>query len=187
MNSCRARIKSDDELKAFVETLLAAQAGHYSTPESFFQRHLDLFCDRPRDRWKPQIKDSIIGANLLLIEKAFSKLPEHEWYPDNLHQVLESVKAYIEQQDLESCGEKADKKLVSIAFYHYVRWALTGGRPGPRLTDLMVYLGRQNTLKRLISAREDAMITMERGEIESSRPAEAIQLEDSEVRRNIPH
>ena len=180
--SGRTRIRRDADLKPLIETLISTQAVHYKTPKNFLERHLDLFCDRPRDPWTPHVKDSILKANLFLIQEAFSKLPEGEWYPETLHEVLESVKAYIEQKDLVSERDKADKRLVSFAFYHYVRWALMGGRPGPRLADLMVYLGRNNTLRRLISAREETKGIMQRP-VET----EASQSEEQAAQGNIPH
>ena len=47
-------------------------------------------------------------------------------------------------------GDKAFKKEL----YHYLRWALSAGAPGPGIPETMEILGRDETVRRLREARE---------------------------------
>ncbi|PYH41623.1 glutamate--tRNA ligase MSE1 [Aspergillus saccharolyticus JOP 1030-1] len=84
---------------------------------------------------------------------------------DGASAVLESPSASasaggrpLEQEGQQSPAEleaarKAADKLFKKELYHYLRWALSGGAPGPGIPETMVILGREQTVRRLQDAK----------------------------------
>lgn len=57
----------------------------------------------------------------------------------------------------EEAGEKARiaaDKAFKKELYHYLRWALSAGAPGPGVPETMSILGRPETVRRLQEAKE---------------------------------
>lgn len=59
----------------------------------------------------------------------------------------------------------ADKRFKK-ELYHYLRWALLGGAPGPGIPETMAILGRLESVKRLDEGRKLTMQLVEGKEIE---------------------
>lgn len=71
---------------------------------------------------------------------------------DGASTVLESTPP-AESTDPEKARVAADKKFKK-ELYHYLRWALSAGAPGPGIPETMIILGREETVRRLAEARE---------------------------------
>lgn len=56
------------------------------------------------------------------------------------------------QADPEKTRIAADKRFKK-ELYHYLRWALSGGNPGPGIPETMAILGRAESIKRLDEAK----------------------------------
>ena len=55
-------------------------------------------------------------------------------------------------------GSQSDRGNSTLSsLQHFLRWALSGGRPGPRLISTMAILGREVSLRRI----EDAATSLE--------------------------
>lgn len=52
---------------------------------------------------------------------------------------------------------KAADKTFKRELYHYLRWALSAGAPGPGIPETMEILGRAETVRRLQEAKELSM------------------------------
>lgn len=57
------------------------------------------------------------------------------------------------EEDGEKARTAADKAFKK-ELYHYLRWALSAGAPGPGIPETMEILGRSETVRRLQEARE---------------------------------
>lgn len=51
-------------------------------------------------------------------------------------------------------AQKAADKAFKKELYHYLRWALSAGAPGPGIPETMAILGREETVRRVQEAKE---------------------------------
>lgn len=58
----------------------------------------------------------------------------------------------VEEKEKEKSRIAADK-IFKKELYHYLRWALSAGAPGPGIPETMEILGRAETVKRIQEAR----------------------------------
>lgn len=71
----------------------------------------------------------------------FKQVDDAQWTPEEVHQALDgTVKRVIDQEE----GKKP-----TSAGYKYLRWALLGLDNGPQMHDLIEYLGKAETMRRL--------------------------------------
>ena len=85
-------------------------------------------------------------------------MPE-QWNEPNLKETLETIALILSKKWGHVSNERIDLAKASRAsVQHFLRWALTGGRPGPNLMLTMDILGRDVSLKRI----EDAVMALEK-------------------------
>ena len=91
-------------------------------------------------------------------------MPE-QWEESNLREAFEKLAQTISTkwcQDSEQTFDLAKASRASTQ--HFLRWALTGGRPGPSLVLTMSILGRDVCLKRI----EDAAVALDNLRLEAN-------------------
>ena len=82
--------------------------------------------------------------------------------------LAESESSKEEAEDSKKARLAADKRFKK-ELYHYLRWALSGGAPGPGIPETMAILGRQESVRRL---NEGKMLTTEPDEGEKVKKDE---------------
>ena len=119
----------------YIRTIIKADGENYTNANEFLYRNSFFFTPlRPFDKAPPMTTTSDIPMRAQMLRE----VGEEGWTKDNLMQKLHEIIDGREE------GKKGSKDV-----YHYFRKTLTGEEKGMRLYDIMVILGRRNTLARL--------------------------------------
>ena len=149
----RKLIYPNSELQARVAAVLHADAVNYTTPKQFVERNSYFFCDEPRKDWMPGPNDHQLKDAIGLLSSTFRAVTSEQWDEKNLKQVFDRMANYMSVQWDQEEGPRNDKgKSALSSVQHFLRWALSGGRPGPRLISTMAILGREVSLRRIQDA-----------------------------------
>lgn len=160
------------DLRGYVDAIVKADARNYTNASEFVERN-KFFFTRPS---KEDLLDNRPPSSVHLAPKSvlktislsdlnsdldpIYKLPATEWTPANIRQTVNDVisskaaktmKPITCKEDLELTTKDVQKSL-SKAVHHYIRWAITAGKPGPDGAESMVILGHEETLQRLRDA-----------------------------------
>ena len=139
------------ELRPIIRTLITGEPSHWDTPLGFFERHADIFYDRPRDPERmPLRRDLICGPiakSLLIFRQEMARIRYEDWNIIEIQKILNALKQAFNARLVQISHD--DVPTAQKSLYQYLRWALYGGRPGPDLASTMYYLGRGKTLERL--------------------------------------
>lgn len=135
-----------DELKERAATLLRLDAMNYTTPQDFFDRNFYLFCTIERKEYNPRDDDSLLKSNIDQIVRDFAAINQEQWGDFKIKQVLEELAISLLPI------WKTDRKGCRNALSHFLRWALTGGRPGLAVIPIMALLGRDESIRRIEDA-----------------------------------
>jgi glutamyl-tRNA synthetase len=156
-------------LSEIIAPLLHADAKSFTNAEEFVSRNATFFqttLTRPSYTPANQITQIPISS-LHTASAALTLVPQQHWNIathkfnitsyDGASAVLEENPALADANaDAEKTCTAADKTFKK-ELYHYLRWALSAGAPGPGIPETMVILGRDETLRRLSEARESTM------------------------------
>lgn len=149
-------------LSELVTPLLKADAKSFTNAPEFISRNTTFFTTAiSRPPYTPIISDIPIlslhtaSAALTLVPNSHWAIETHKFNIssyDGASTILENTPPPGDA-DFEKSRVAADKKFKK-ELYHYLRWALSAGAPGPGIPETMVILGREETVKRLAEARE---------------------------------
>ena len=154
----RTPIYPNSELKARVAAVLRADAVNYTTPRKFVERNSYFFCDEPRNKWTPGSNDHQWKDAIGLLSSNFKAVTPAQWDEEYLKHVFDRIADEIFVGGNQEEGSQTDSGKPGLSFVqHFLRWALSGGRPGPRLISTMAILGREVSLQRI----EDAASSLE--------------------------
>ena len=154
----RTLIYPNIELEARVAAVLRVDAVNYTTPKQFLERNSYFFCDEPRKDWIPSPNDHQLKDAIGLLNSTFRAVNPEQWDEKHLKHVFDRVANDMSvQQDQAESPRSGKEKLILSSVQHFLRWALSGGRPGPRLISTMAILGREVSLRRI----EDAASSLE--------------------------
>lgn len=99
------------------------------------------------------------------ITDRFRKVLPEQWGEPSLREALENVVNSLSMQCSQDLNQIPDlAKVAKVSVQHFLRWALTGGRPGPTLILTMSILGRDASLERI----EDAAAVLEKKTFEAN-------------------
>ena len=93
-----------------------------------------------------------------LIGDRLGQITVGEWSSKKLEEAMADLACNlggIERRNLGADDVQAEFKSVGNALGRFLRWALTGGQPGPGIRTVMLILGRDVTLQRLREANVD--------------------------------
>ncbi|KAL5335381.1 hypothetical protein BJX70DRAFT_324691 [Aspergillus crustosus] len=147
-----------------ITPLLQADAKSFTNANEFIDRNSTFFTtDLSRPLYTPTSSPSSIpilalhtaAAALTLVPESHWTISTHKYNIssyDGASSVLESAPPVVEE-DFDKARIAADKAFKK-ELYHYLRWALSAGRPGPGIPETMVILGRAETVRRLREAGE---------------------------------
>ena len=100
----------------------------------------------------------LLTENTGTIIHPFREILPEQWNEASVREAFEKMAAVLSKKWTRGSNEKDDLAKTSRASaQNFLRWALTGGRPGPSLTLTMSILGRDVSLKRI----EDAATVLE--------------------------
>ena len=95
----------------------------------------------------------ILTENTSTIIHHFREILPGQWDEASLREAFEKMAVVLSTKWTHGSNEKADLAKTSRASAQYfLRWALTGGRPGPSLMLTMSILGRDVSLRRIEDA-----------------------------------
>ena len=95
----------------------------------------------------------------------FRKISPEKWDELSLKEAFEKMASTLSTKWAQDSNQIIDlAKASRVSVQRFLRWALTGGRPGPTLTLTMSILGRNESLKRI----EDAATVLEKMTFEAS-------------------
>jgi glutamyl-tRNA synthetase len=119
----------------YIRSIITADAENYTNSNEFLYRNAFFFTPlRPFDRTPPMATSSDIPMRSHML----AQVTEADWTKENL---MQKVREIIDGREE---GKKGSKDV-----YHYLRKTITGEEKGMRIYDVMVILGRGETLKRL--------------------------------------
>ena len=128
------------------------EAHFYTTSQEFFDRYAVLFCAMPREEWRARPTDRLSLGDIEFIQIQIGKICQEEWTTDRIRDAIGQLTKHFDEKHTARGGETGQRSLRSQSL-HYIRWALSGGRPGPSLAATAFILGRDNTLHRLGTAQ----------------------------------
>ncbi|KAL2829225.1 hypothetical protein BDW59DRAFT_142338 [Aspergillus cavernicola] len=153
-------------LNDLIAPLLQADSKSYTNATEFVTRNSTFFTtnlDRPQ--YTPTTSNTTTAvpiSSLHVASAALCLVPLTHWTAavhkfnissyDGASTILEnSTPALTEDpEQVRIAADKAFKKEL----YHYLRWALSAGAPGPGVPETMSILGREEAVRRLQEARE---------------------------------
>ena len=152
-----------------------ADAKNFTTPREFVARNSYFFFLEPRDKYTYGPSDSLLTEKIGTIVDHFREILPEQWNEPSLRQAFEKLADGLSAQWDNGSDQTIDLVKASRAsVQQFLRWALTGGRPGPTLMLTMSILGRDVSLKRI----EDAAAVLEKmlsGTDDSSAPSKTGQ------------
>lgn len=147
----RAKFCSDGELRERTASLLRLDAANFTTPREFFQRNSQLLCFKARKEYRPRQEDSLLKTNMGHIQSVFFAMTSEEWKEPRLKYVSEQlVESLLANWKMDQSNDPT--KDCRNALNRFLRWALTGGRPGLTVTSTLALLGRDESVRRIQDA-----------------------------------
>ena len=149
----RTLICPDTELEARVAAVLREDAVNYTTPKQFLERNSYFFCDESRKDWMPRSNDHQLKDAVGLLNSTFRAVTSEQWDEEHLKYVFDRIANDMSVRWDQEESLRSDKGRSALStVQHFLRWALSGGRPGPRLISTMAILGREVSLRRIEDA-----------------------------------
>ena len=146
------------ELRDRIAALLKADAINFTTAAEFVKRNHELFFAKPRERYTCLPSHDKLTANTGTIISHFREILPEQWGEASLREAFEKMTVTLSMKWSQGSNQNVDLAKTSRAsVQHFLRWALTGGRPGPTLMLTMSILGRDISLRRI----EDAATVLE--------------------------
>lgn len=119
----------------YVRSVITADAENYTNANEFLYRNSFLFTQlRPFDKTPPMTTTSDVPMRAQML----AQLTDEDWTRENLEKKVHEI------IDGRPEGRKGSKGV-----YHYLRKTITGQDQGMRIYDVMLILGRKETLARL--------------------------------------
>ena len=154
------------ELKERIAALVNVDAKNFTSTSEFIERNSHFFFIKPQERYKSGPGDRVLTENTATITDHFQKILPEQWGEASLGEAFDNIAGMLSVKPGWSSDQTLDlAKASKVSVQHYLRWALTGGRPGPTLMATMSILGRDVSLKRI----EDAAAALERMKIEENK------------------
>ncbi|KKK14919.1 glutamyl-tRNA synthetase [Aspergillus rambellii] len=136
-----ANILQSRSLNEYVMPLLQADAKSFTNASEFVQRNFTFFTTKlERPVYTPTAGSTIAMSTLHTAAAALCLVPERNRNTPGSGEG--------EEEKIRIATEKAFKKEL----YHYLRWALSAGAPGPGIPETMQILGRAESVRRLQEA-----------------------------------
>lgn len=149
------------DLKKRVNALLRIDPKNYATPRGFFDRHAFCFHHVSRPPFVPHADvagTSFTADHVKMIGDRLEQIPSNDWSVEKIEAIMSELACNIgglEPRNLGADDVRDEAKSISNSIGRYLRWALTGSRPGPGIRIVMIVLGQAVTLQRLREAQAE--------------------------------
>ncbi|KAI9742008.1 MAG: Glutamate--tRNA ligase mitochondrial [Cirrosporium novae-zelandiae] len=144
------------DLQTLVADVLHIDAKNYTNASRFFERNEYFFKPiRQTQRSYPATHTVPFRVDFQMLLYLRNNILFGEWTHDAIHERIEGIlKEYKLDQETKDKKKLSDDdmKVVSKVFHTFLRWAITGGKPGPSIADIMEILGKRETFFRLEAA-----------------------------------
>ena len=162
--------EKDTDLRSRIAAFMRRVPETYTTPKGFYERNNALFEPVQRAKFVP-IKDR--NGQEILLDTEFLSVMNHEltkpplaentpWTAVETKRLVNNAIRFIatidavrkepkEGHDISKLVPEAEQRFYA-AVHHYLRWAITGGKPSSTVVDCMVLLGREETARRIKDA-----------------------------------
>lgn len=134
------------KLRDVVASLLKTESLPYRSATQF-AKQCGLFFSQPVKGPLSQPAELSVLESLRTAAAAICLTPESEWSAESLRASMTALQPLLTAHQ----GRDVEKKWRR-EFYHYLRWALLGGKPGPSLPQTMEILGKNICVRRIQSA-----------------------------------
>ena len=156
------------EQTEIIAKLLRADGKNYSTPKSFVEQNATVFVFPSRLPPYTRLETSIALTSLRTAAAALTLVPSSEWNSAT-HSANISALSSLENMETDTqpnSGPLTDStKSFRKELYHYMRWALLGGSPGPGISDTMTLLGKEEATGRIKKAIEVTLGMEQEGKV----------------------
>lgn len=148
-------------MKKRVNALLRIDPQNYTSPRDFFNRHAFCFHQVSRLPYVPRVDvagGSFTVDHVKMIGDRLEQIPKNDWSIEKIEAMTGELACDIgglAPESLRVDDVRNEAKLIGNSIGRYLRWALTGGRPGPSVRMIMVVLGQDVTLQRLREAQAE--------------------------------
>ncbi|KAL4911948.1 hypothetical protein BDW62DRAFT_195811 [Aspergillus aurantiobrunneus] len=159
-----SQILQSRPLTELVAQLLKADAKSYTNAAEFITRNSTFFTTTLSRPLYTPTTSTIPISSLHTASAALTLVPNSHWtIPTHKFNIssYDGASAILENQGSAATGDSEPEKARVAAdkafkkeLYHYLRWALSAGAPGPGIPETMAMLGREETVRRLREARE---------------------------------
>ncbi|OAL24217.1 hypothetical protein AYO22_05877 [Fonsecaea multimorphosa] len=134
------------KLRDVLAQLLKIQSLHYRSPSQFAEQ-CSLFFEPPA-LGELEVSDTHLLHPLRVAASTLALIPEDSWTSDVHSSHLRALEASVPQDESISINPPTWKREL----YHYLRWALLGGRQGPAIAETLEILGRGTCIKKIQEA-----------------------------------
>ena len=131
------------QLRDVLAQLLRIESLHYRSPTQFAEQ-CSLFFE-PVTLGQLEVDDAGILHTLRVAASTLALIPEESWTKENHHSHLRSLETSLP-------NDYAQPKKWKGELYHYLRWALLGGKKGPGIAPTLEILGRGTCIRRIQEA-----------------------------------
>ncbi|KAH0846530.1 glutamate-tRNA ligase [Fonsecaea monophora] len=143
------------QLRDVLAQLLKVESLHYRSPSQFAEQ-CALFFEPVSLKNDLEVSDVGLLHPLRVAASTLALIPEESWTRDTHLSHLRSLEA-------SGPDESVDARTWKRELYHYLRWALLGGRQGPGIAETLEILGRGTCIARIqdanLRAREFESVT----------------------------
>ncbi|KXG47852.1 Aminoacyl-tRNA synthetase, class I, anticodon-binding domain, subdomain 2 [Penicillium griseofulvum] len=157
-----ATILKGRTLSEYIAPLIRADVNSYTDAKEFAERNSVFFTPKlsraPYKPVSPQPSPEVPIQALHTAAAALTLVPPSAWnietHRDNINSYDGAESIIITASESEiSIDPKSAGKIFKKELYHYLRWALSASAPGPGISETMVVLGRDETLRRVQDAK----------------------------------
>ncbi|KAJ9612227.1 Glutamate--tRNA ligase mitochondrial [Cladophialophora chaetospira] len=136
------------QLRDVLAQLLKIDSLHYRSPSQFAEQCALFFEDRNLTP-ELEITDISLLHPLCVAASTLTLTPSSSWTKETHHTQLHAL-------ELSLPNETIDPKTWKRELYHYLRWALLGGKRGPGIAETLEILGREICISRIRDANSRA-------------------------------
>lgn len=157
----RSLLVDGKDLRKRINALLRIDPQNYTTPREFFDRHAPCLRQVSRPPYVPRADvagSSFTTDHVKMICDRLGQIPADDWSIAKLEETMGELACDIgglEPRNLGADDVRDEAKSIGNSIGRYLRWALTGGQPGPGIRVVMIILGQDVTLQRLREANAE--------------------------------
>ncbi|EXJ72150.1 glutamyl-tRNA synthetase [Cladophialophora psammophila CBS 110553] len=141
------------QLRDVLAQLLKVESLHFRTPSQFSEQ-CSLFFE-PVTLGDLDVSDVGLLHPLRVAASTLALITEKSWTRDTLHAHLRSLEEATPPPP-DNAVDDATTRAWKRELYHYLRWALLGGRQGPGIAETLEILGKGTCTRRIQDANAKA-------------------------------